>query len=83
VARGNRRSVQVMKLRPSQAALELHEEVCGRLGAPPLMHQEAALPLLLLPHGYSLIDEEQAPSLMSELLLVRPPALLMPLISLR
>lgn len=63
VARANGRSVQVVRMKGAQASLELHREVCGDGNAP-------NLPLLLLPPGYSIIDEEQTPALLAELMLV-------------
>lgn len=71
VARLERRQVQVVRLAETQPSLELREQVCGRTGVPPPPEQDAALPVLLLPHGYSLVDEREAHSLMSELVLVR------------
>ncbi|CAL8462880.1 g2414 [Coccomyxa elongata] len=63
VARTNGRTVQVVRMKGAQASLELHQEVCGDGNAP-------NLPLLLLPPGYSIIDEEQTPTLLAELMLV-------------
>lgn len=64
VARANGRKVQVVGLKGAHASLELHQEVCGD-------GNEPNLPLLLLPPGYSIIDQEQTLALLAELTLVR------------
>jgi hypothetical protein len=72
VARANGRTVQVVRLKAVQPSLELQQAVCGDRDAvgrqPP---EDAMLPLLLLPPGYAIIDEERTPALLAELLLVR------------
>ncbi|KAK9907269.1 hypothetical protein WJX75_000339 [Coccomyxa subellipsoidea] len=71
VARANGRTVQVVRLKAVQPSLELQQAVCGDRDAvgrqPP---EDAMLPLLLLPPGYAIIDEERTPALLAELLLV-------------
>lgn len=74
VARANGRTVQVVKLKASQPSLELQQAICGgessgndgggAAGDP-------SLPLLLLPAGYAMVNEEDTPALLAELLLVR------------
>ncbi len=71
VARANGRTVQVVRLKAAQSSLELQQAVCGDGDAPARpAADDANLPLLLLPPGYAIIDEQQTPALLAELLLV-------------
>lgn len=71
VARTNGRTVQVVRLKAVQPSLELQQAVCGDGDAVGRQTPEdVMLPLLLLPPGYAIIDEEQTPAFLAELLLV-------------
>lgn len=70
VDRGSQRSVQVIHLAEGQSSVGLHMGICGAPGADRGALWDPAMPLLLLPTGYRVVDPSVAAELMSELLLV-------------
>ena len=72
VERGNDKAVQVVHVVPQQSSVALHEGICGPPDMPRGPQWNPRTPLLLLPPGYQILDPENAPALMSELILVRP-----------
>ena len=72
VERGNDKAVQVVHVIPQQSSVALHEGICGPPDMPRGPQWNPRTPLLLLPPGYQILDPENAPALMSELILVRP-----------
>ncbi len=71
VERRNDKTVQVVHVVPQQSSVALHEGVCGPPDAPRGPEWAPGTPVLLLPPGYQILDPENAPALMSELMLVR------------